>query len=322
MTQRKTARQHHFLPVFYLAGFTETGRRDGRLYVFDYFRDRHYISTPVKVAKERDYYRISDHPESDALEAAMSRMEDPAALALKTVIAERRIASRAQLPPLLAFVALIFARGPRLREQMGRRAAAQAHRDLISGTMTEQRWNAIRSAEISAGAPERLFPSYGEAGRMCRAGRWGPPLPLTFYREYLSVAYEEISKQLLQRPWLLMRCDASEHGGFICSDTPLSTLHEGPVGVSLERLNDPDILVTCPLSRELALVSRYGKKGGNYEATPLIVADVNKRSQLASMGMLYSATGEFLLRRGYRADSSRDYFEYIRRQRAKGIIRP
>jgi hypothetical protein len=322
MPMKATARQHHFLPVFYLSGFTERGTQNGRLHVFDYIRDRHYTSTPVKVARERDYYRVEGHSQPDVLETALSHIESAAAVALKTVTSQRRVASRKQLPELLAFVALLFARGPRVREQMGRRAAAQARTDLASGKMTEQRWNAIRQAEISAGAPERLLPSYADARRMSQAGRWEPPFPRTFHREFLPVLYEALTDKLLRRPWLLMRCDASEHGGFICSDTPLSTLEEGLLGLSLAPLDDPDVLVTCPLSRELALVSLTGMKGGNYEATPLIVADINTRTQLASMGTLYSATKAFLLRRGDRADSSLDYFEFVRRQRSRGLIRP
>src|SRR5829696_3321193 len=51
-------RQHHILPAFYLAGFTDTGGKDGTLHVFDYARKRSYTSKPEKVARERDFYRI------------------------------------------------------------------------------------------------------------------------------------------------------------------------------------------------------------------------------------------------------------------------
>jgi hypothetical protein len=46
------------LPAFYLAGFTDTGTKDGTLYVFDYARKRRYTSKPEKVARERDFYRL------------------------------------------------------------------------------------------------------------------------------------------------------------------------------------------------------------------------------------------------------------------------
>jgi hypothetical protein len=111
MSKTRAARQHHFLPVFYLSGFTQGGTRTGRLHAFDYIRDRHYASTPTKVARERDYYRIETHSDPDVLETALSRMESMAAAALTTVTRQRRIASRGQLPDLLAFVALTFARG-------------------------------------------------------------------------------------------------------------------------------------------------------------------------------------------------------------------
>ena len=51
-------RQHHLLPEFYLAGFTDTGTRDGMLHVSDYRRSRRYRVRPGQAARERDFYRI------------------------------------------------------------------------------------------------------------------------------------------------------------------------------------------------------------------------------------------------------------------------
>ena len=46
------------MPAFYLAGFSDTGTKDGTLHVFDYLRKRRYTAKPEKVARERDLYRI------------------------------------------------------------------------------------------------------------------------------------------------------------------------------------------------------------------------------------------------------------------------
>jgi hypothetical protein len=92
----------------------------------------------------------------------------------------------------------------------------------------------------------------------------------------------------------------------------------------LESLAEPEAMISCPLSRNLALLAlppSLEKKGGNYEATDSIVADINSRTQLSSMGMLYSASKEYLLLRGDTPTSSLEYFDYVQRQRAKGILR-
>jgi hypothetical protein len=79
-------RQQHIVPAFYLSGFTDTGRPGGKLYVFDYLRNKHYRSSPRQVCKERDYYRIFE-PENDsfALERSMAELESGLALTLREV---------------------------------------------------------------------------------------------------------------------------------------------------------------------------------------------------------------------------------------------
>jgi hypothetical protein len=67
-------RAHHFVPQFWLAGFTETGQKDGRLWITDLKKGKQWKSTPRKAGHRRDFYRFSD-PQLDpvAAEKAYSR---------------------------------------------------------------------------------------------------------------------------------------------------------------------------------------------------------------------------------------------------------
>ena len=47
-------RNHHIVPQFYLAGFTDTDMDDGTLYVYDYFRAKSYRASPKQACRERD----------------------------------------------------------------------------------------------------------------------------------------------------------------------------------------------------------------------------------------------------------------------------
>src|SRR5689334_21634139 len=55
----KTARKHHYVPQFHLAGFTNSGRRKDYFFVFDLKLSEVRRSRPMKVAAERDYYKVS-----------------------------------------------------------------------------------------------------------------------------------------------------------------------------------------------------------------------------------------------------------------------
>jgi len=51
-----TPRAHHYLPQFYLRGFS----RDDRLWVYDRYKNEYRNQTPKNIAVERDYYTIID----------------------------------------------------------------------------------------------------------------------------------------------------------------------------------------------------------------------------------------------------------------------
>jgi hypothetical protein len=276
-----------------LAGFPENGSQTGRLHVFDYVRHVSYWSTPRKAAKRRDQYRGGLSHDPSALEKALADVEGRLAPELNKVRAEGRICSKSQVPGLLSLVALIHARGPRIHEGVDNLLSRTVTRDLLVRTIDPARWSAIREAELQVGTPERLIPAYDEALRLAEAGRWTFPPPKSAHRELLAVSWETVEQALLARRWSLWRAPEGS-GGFICSDCPLSSLVES--GFYLAPLNDPNVLITCPISKNLALVSLPGLKQANHEASELVVADVNPRTKLASCGMLYSPQREFLLK--------------------------
>ncbi len=53
-------RAHHFAPQCWLTGFTDTGRKDGRLFATDLKREKQWPSSPPNAGHQRDLYRISE----------------------------------------------------------------------------------------------------------------------------------------------------------------------------------------------------------------------------------------------------------------------
>jgi hypothetical protein len=83
-----------------------------------------------------------------------------------------------------------------------------------------------------------------------------------------------------------------------------------------ERLDNPNLTITFPLNKKLALITRPNDRGlkkrhFHYEAVAEVVAWVNTRTQLASFGTLYSAKQDFgLLGRGNKIERSIDHFAH------------
>jgi Protein of unknown function (DUF4238) len=90
----RTAKDHHFVPQCYLAGFTDTGTKDGLLCVFDHVASRSFRQKPRNVAFEVDFNRFeaeSQHP--DALEKAFGKFEGKAASVIRAICRDGELPS-------------------------------------------------------------------------------------------------------------------------------------------------------------------------------------------------------------------------------------
>src|SRR5687768_11444215 len=82
------ARKHHFVPQFYLAGFTPSGTRDDSLFVLDRQTGRQWQSSLTDAGCERDFYMLELDGKNDpqAIESFFARVEDHGAQALRRVV--------------------------------------------------------------------------------------------------------------------------------------------------------------------------------------------------------------------------------------------
>src|SRR3974390_2669136 len=117
----KIARDHHFLPQCYLAGFTDTGTVDGRLCVYDFVAERFFRQKPKNVAFEVDFNRINvdGHP-PDALERAFGEFEGNAAAVVRRICESGELPADEDLSYVLNLIALLATRNPRMRRSMTR----------------------------------------------------------------------------------------------------------------------------------------------------------------------------------------------------------
>ena len=93
-------------------------------------------------------------------------------------------------------------------------------------------------------------------------------------------------------------------------------------GYSAQHVTDPGSVLTFPLNRKVALITRENAQG-TYKANDEVVAWVNTRTVFRSMGLIYSESSDFLL---IKADNcigrSKDYLEYLHDAWLRGILFP
>lgn len=321
-------RMHHLLPEFYLAGFTDTGTRAGMLHVFDQRRGRRYRTKPGQAARERDFYRLETPGlDRNVIEKDLSRLEGVLAPTLRRVT-QTDVVSYENLADLLSFASMVHTRGRRGLERVYLGLEDRMRRGLESGDMPRDEWRRIVDALRREGAEPGALPDYDKARRLAAGGVWSPVAPKELVLGMLPDAQRAVFDLLTPHIWSLAVAQA-DAGEFVCSDSPLTWSKVEPWEPGFDEddaLNDPDVTVIFPLNKKLALITRpydRNKEGRyRYEATAEVVAWVNSRTHIFSLGTVYSASDDFGLLKGNEIGRSTDYFAHLETmRRAAGSTR-
>jgi hypothetical protein len=115
-----TAKGHHFLTRGYLQGFTDTGDKKGKLWVFDFRANRPFNPNPRNIALETNFNTI-DLPgyAPDYLEKVFAdKLEGKAVSVLRWICANNDIPSDEDFTYVLNLLTLFAVRNPAMRRSM------------------------------------------------------------------------------------------------------------------------------------------------------------------------------------------------------------
>lgn len=300
MTDKPTARRHHFVPQGYLAAFTDSGTKTGQCFVQDIVSGRWFKTTPQNVAVKKDFNRIeSDTHPPDAIESALGDFEGQAVEAIRRVLTNKTYPSPQDLNLILNLVALLASRNPKMRESFNTARSALVERvsDLLvsSPAMWE---NHVRKARAAGeNIPESV--TYEQARDFVRRGEY----TLTFspgsnLRVELA-ALDKLLPVLGKRIWTLMLSPDSGPE-FICSDHPVTLFWKeprgGPVGYGLEQTEvffplGPGVGLYGTFEDPLPKVISLDEEG---------VAVMNSRVAAFGQNHIFSRRAEFMVKRNGR----------------------
>ena len=111
-------RRHHYIPKFYLVGFTPSGEENDFLFVLDKDSGKQWKAKPENVAHQRDFYRVEiPGVKPDIFENALSKIETQASIIIKNIISSEALPDKESedFLDLINLVALMTARIPRIR---------------------------------------------------------------------------------------------------------------------------------------------------------------------------------------------------------------
>jgi len=258
-------RAHHFTPQCWLAGFTDTGQKDGRLWVTDLRRQNQWQTTPPNAGHRRDFYRITE-PKLDPVwfERCFSNIEDIAAPVLRDLYSRPQEPGVEAMDVLMYFAAIQYIRVPAFRPVL-LKVADSINRSMIGGALKNQEtWaQALKKAGIRADAPGASYDGMLAFERdVISTGQYTVSAKNDFFLvRGFKLAASAVYPALKNRYWQTL---ISPSGSFVGSDNPV--MMDGPKG---ERVGfkSADIIIFT-VNRFLAL---YGTN------SPLRRPIVNRR---------------------------------------------
>lgn len=276
-------RANHFVPQFWLAGFTEDGNKDGRLWVTDLKRQKQWPSSPAEAGHRRDFYRVSD-PELDPVgaEKLLSKIEDATAPTIKKLATELRGPADDELDTLFLFLATQWMRVPKFRPTiLG--VADSIHRTILSKALeTPESWAEMLK---SLGFPANSLDEYKRMRDFEESGNFSLSAETGWYLLRGFESINPIISSLRGRWW---GASISRKGSFIGSDNPVAM--DGTRGVKVGFKNAE--IVTCPISRRVVLYGTKVRVRAPF-VNQMYIAHTNTFTMLSADEQIYSATPDF-----------------------------
>jgi hypothetical protein len=238
------SKKHHYVPQFYLAGFTDTGLKDGHLHVFDKLTGKSRFTIPKDVAFENNFYKIDLGEEVDPLhvENTLSTLEGSWAASLKCVLESSSLPTDEKFAELMVFIAFMMVRVRERRTVIERFEESVLRKEAFARSwLSEQSEVATTHSKLRSD----VFTRTGHVQTMIEN----------------AVATALLLGRRTWRLWTL--CKGSSD--LVCSDNPVSInpTTESATGFPHQlSLASRKCLLLFPLSRRLLIASMIGDDCG------------------------------------------------------------
>ena len=305
-TMSNTARNHHYVPQFYLKGFSDPDLRNEQLHVIDKVNRRHFVTNPRNIASQRDFNRINlpDHSINE-VEERLAQIESEAARVLKF------IAENATLPKddidmdyLINFAAILSTNNPQIRDRLIDRDREITKQMMLS--MVESR-EVYESRLSGLGIEDKI--GYEAAKAFAESEKYTIDIedPGGYY---LARVFYGIDKSVLPvfytMRWSLVIAEESETD-FITSDLPAVLFEVVNPILPTPHETDSTKYITKSLELTMPLNPRMAMYATNFPTEYIMrPACINKRTIDASMRHIYCSNLDFKFFENEAMKSGRD----------------
>lgn len=294
-----TARQHHYIPQFYLKGFAAAHQKKPKVHVFD-SEKRTWLNGPTNIKNigtVRDFNRIdvAGHP-PDAIEKTMSAFESEISRALNRVCASGEMPSDEDFIYVMNLMAMISTRNPFLRKNHDKFIKDVIEQITDLSLATKERYDTTINQMKSAGYGADINDvSYEDMLKFHNEKQYTLEINNGVFIKGEFEAFDTVVKLLWKRDWCYIK-STKETGYFITSDYPVHLrwsdpkLNRGfyPPGHALQGTD-----VVFPVSKDTALIGTFDGQESVINANRQIVALVNSLIVEGSCRQIYSSQNDF-----------------------------
>lgn len=285
-------RKHHYVPNFYLAGFTKSESDNGELYVLDQAQRRQWKSTPANTARQTDYYAINAKPGSDEMvvEKLLGDIEGKCSVVIKWLIEHRKLPDGQDLDVLLNFVALMAVRVPAIRNTISN--FTDEVLKALSRTMvaSEHGWKQFMQANDGVEAANGV--THEEMKKFIDSDDYTIDLEQSWHVGTMLQMGSVLVPVLAERSWSVWIAN-EDAPDLICSDRPVCLRWRSPQPFP-PGFGHKNTVVTIPIGKRIAIAGQFEEPPLTFMMDAEDVGTVNRLTREYA-NQLYSSEADFAL---------------------------
>jgi hypothetical protein len=286
------ARHHHYLPQFYLKGFTYNGSKKSKLSVIDIKENKYFVTTPRNVGGVRDFNTINiDGFERDAIEGTLSDFEGKAATAIKELENGAEFKDERK-EIVLSLIALLSTRSPERREHLRKFNEELMKKVMALTVANKSRWESV-TKKMNKNKTDTIDNiSYEDVKKFVDDDQYKINLSNEHHIKMEIISLETVLPFLLKRKWLLIKT-TEESGPFITTDNPTILTWKNPDTIPPFYRNSPgfgllNTQIFFHLSKNIALIGEFDGQESVFPADKQLVASLNSIMMGYAYKQLYS----------------------------------
>lgn len=287
----KPSRNHHYIPQFYLRGFTVPNGKKNQLHVIDKIEGKHYLHNPRKVGVKRDFNSVSipGHT-TDEAEKLLSQIDAESAMVLKHVKDTSTLPKGSDMPKLFYFLAMLHGHNLHVRNSFSNSESEIIKQILRLLVSSRERYES-KMKQVYGEDAEVV--DYEKMKQFIDEDRFDIKYGHGHHLAYELQAIDAVWPLLARRQWSLLIATEGT-SDFVCSDRPVALVRTDIESLdnpnhpyTLPGLDMPNTELTAPLNRRMALVATFDHKSHVATVSEETIAEINARTIHSAARQIY-----------------------------------